>query len=61
MFHVCTKHIEIQYHYTCEVIKKGTTKLQYCNFNENIADSVTKSLTNNNHQYFAFQLSVTTI
>ncbi len=60
IFHACTKHIEIQYNYICELIKKGTMKLQYCNINENIAGIFTKSLTKNNHQYFASQLSVTT-
>jgi hypothetical protein len=61
MFHVCTKHIKIQYHYICEVMKKGTIKLQCCKFNENIAHIFTKALTKNNHQYFVSQLSVTTI
>jgi len=55
MFHACTKHIKIQYHYMCEIIKKGKMKLQYCNLNENIT-----FITKNNHQYFASQLSVTT-
>ncbi len=61
MFHVYTKHIEIKYHYICEIIKKGAMKLQYCNFNENIANIFTNSLTKNNHQYATSQLSVTNI
>jgi hypothetical protein len=49
-FHARIKHIEIQYHYICEIIKKGMVKFQYCNTNENIVDIFTKSLTKNKHQ-----------
>ena len=35
VFHAQTKHIEIQYHYVCELIEDGVMELVYCPIEEN--------------------------
>ena len=44
VFHARTKHIEIQYHYVCELIKDGVVELVYYPTQENGADIFTKAL-----------------
>ena len=44
VFHACTKHIEVQYHFVCEKVLDGTIALEYCNTEDNLVDLFTKTL-----------------
>ena len=44
-FHARIKHIDVQYHHICELVKDNIVKLKYCNINDMTADYLTKSLT----------------
>lgn len=44
IFHGRAKHIEIQYHWIREIIKKGDLSIQYCPSQDMIADLLTKPL-----------------
>ncbi|KAH7365637.1 hypothetical protein KP509_18G038800 [Ceratopteris richardii] len=44
VFHAHTTHIEIQYHYVCELIQDGIVEISYCPTEENGADIFTKAL-----------------
>ena len=44
IFHACTKHIEVQYHFVCEKLLDGTIALEYCSTEDNLADLFTKAL-----------------
>ena len=43
-FHSRTKHINIQYHFICDIIEKNLIELQYCPTGEMAADGFTKPL-----------------
>jgi hypothetical protein len=43
-FHGRTKHIDLWYHYICELVKNGTLRLEYCPTDDNLADAFTKAL-----------------
>lgn len=51
IFHARTKHIEIQYHWIRELVKKGTVKLQHCPSAKMIADVLTKPLGKSTFQW----------
>jgi hypothetical protein len=42
VFHDKSKHIEIWYHYICDMVERGVVKLQYVGTNEQAADVLTK-------------------
>jgi len=42
MFHERTKHIDIKYHFICDVIVDGKLKVCKINTNDNPADMMTK-------------------
>ena len=44
VFHACTKHIEVHYHYVREWILAGEIDLAYCPTHDNVADIFTKAL-----------------
>ena len=44
VFHACTKHIEVQYHFFGEKVLYGTIALEYCHTDENLASLFTKNL-----------------
>ena len=44
VFHAQTKHIEIQYHYVCELIEDGVVELVHVPTKENGANIFTKAL-----------------
>ncbi len=41
-FHVCTKHIDICFHFICWIIENGSLCLIYCPTNDMVADALTK-------------------
>ena len=44
VFHDRSKHIEIRYHFICDMVQRGALKLQYISRNEQVADVFTKPL-----------------
>ncbi|MCO5563759.1 hypothetical protein L7F22_017406 [Adiantum nelumboides] len=44
VFHVCTKHIEVHYHYVRERLTAGEINLAYVPTQDNVADLFTKAL-----------------
>jgi hypothetical protein len=52
VFHDKMKHIEIQYHYICDMVQKEVVKLQYVGTNEQVADVLTKPLYHVKFDYF---------
>ena len=46
VFHACTKHIEVQYHFVREKILDSTISLEHCSTTDNLADLYTKALPN---------------
>ena len=44
IFHACTKHIEIHYHYVRELIDNEIVELEYCPTSKNATDIFTKVL-----------------
>ena len=43
-FHVCTKHIDMCYHFICEVVEDGKVAVQYIPTGDNVSDIFTKLL-----------------
>jgi hypothetical protein len=58
LFHDKTKHIEIQYHYICDMVQKEAVKLQYVGTDEQVADVLTKPLSRVKFEYFRDKLGV---
>jgi len=43
-YHACMKHIDIHYHFICNVVERGLIELQYCPTNDMTVDILTKVL-----------------
>lgn len=43
-FHSRTKHIDIRFHFICDLFAKKEIVLKYCNTNDQTADILTKAL-----------------
>ena len=43
-FHVRTKHIDLRYHFICEVVEDGKIQVKYVPTDDNVSDIFTKSL-----------------
>jgi hypothetical protein len=57
-FHKRTKHIDIKYHYTREVLERGLITLTYFNTKKMIADGLTKPLLGTGHRRMLQQLGM---
>lgn len=57
-FHPCTKHINIRYHYTCELVQANTIEIEYCPTGDMVADVVTKGLSRTLHLRHAHGLGL---
>jgi hypothetical protein len=44
VFHDKSKHIEIQYHYICDMVQTEAINLQYVSTDEQVVDLLTKPL-----------------
>ena len=44
VFHDKSKHIEIRYHFICDMVQKGAVELQYILIDDQTADVPTKPL-----------------
>lgn len=53
VFHNRSKHIDIQYHYTRELVKAGSIGLAYLPTKEMLADLLTKSLPRGQHEFLS--------
>jgi hypothetical protein len=58
MFHDKSKHIEIQYHYICDMVQMGAIKLQYVGTNEQVLDVLTKSLSRVNFEHLQDNIGI---
>jgi hypothetical protein len=58
VFHDKSKHIEIRYHYICDMVQRGSIKLQCVSTNEHVADVLTKPLSHVNFEHFRENLGV---
>jgi len=52
VFHDRSKHIEIRYHYICDMVQRGALKLQYISTDEQVVDVLTKPLSRVKFEYF---------
>ena len=58
VFHDKSKHIEIWYHYICDMVQRGVVKLQYVGTDEQVADVLTKPLSRVRFEYFRDKLGI---
>ena len=58
VLHDKSKHIEIKYHYTRDMVERGAVKLQYVAMDEHIADVLMKPLAIVKFEYFKGKLGV---
>ena len=58
VFHDKSKHIEIQYHYICDMVKRGAIKLQYVSTDEQVVDVLTKPLSHVKFEHFRDKLGI---
>ena len=58
VFHDKSKHIEIRYHYICDMVQRGAINLQYVRTYEKVADVLTKPMSWVKFEYFWDKLSV---
>ena len=58
VFHDKSKHIEIRYHYTLDMVQKGVVKLKYVPTQEQVVDVLTKPLSCVKFEYFRDKLGV---
>ena len=56
VFHDKSKHIEIQYHYICDMVQRGAIHLQYVSTDNQTVDILTKPLPRAKFVYFCDQL-----
>ena len=59
-FHACMKHINIAYHFLCDLILAGIINTVYVNTHDNLADIFTKGLTWITHQDLTHRIGVIT-
>jgi hypothetical protein len=52
VFHGCTKHIEIDYHFVREMIAKKLLEIRFISSNDQVADGFTKPITVQQLQQF---------
>jgi uncharacterized beta-barrel protein YwiB (DUF1934 family) len=58
VFHIRSNHIEIRYHYICDMVQRGALKLQYISTDEQVADVLTKPLSRIKFEYFRDNLGI---
>lgn len=61
IFHECTKHIEIDYHFIIDKIKDGIVKRIYVNTKDQLADLLAKGLSQAQHNRLLGKLGVLNI
>jgi hypothetical protein len=58
VFHDKSKHIEIRYHYICDMVQRGAIKLQYVSMDEQVADVLTKPLSRIKFENFQDKIGI---
>jgi hypothetical protein len=58
VFHDRSKHIEIRYHYICDIVQRGALKLQYVSRYEQVVDVLTKPLSRVKFEHFRDKLGI---
>ena len=58
VFHDKSRHIEIWYHYSRDMVQRGAVKLHYVATNEQIVDVLTNPLARVKFEYFREKLGV---
>jgi hypothetical protein len=58
VFHDKSKHIEIWYHYICDMVQRGALKLQFVRKDEHVAYVLTKPLPRVKFEHFQDKLDV---
>ena len=58
-YHVCTKHINIYYHYICKKVASNKASLTYVTSKDNIADIMMKAIPQDNHNKLKELLGIT--
>jgi hypothetical protein len=58
VFHDKSKHIEIRYHYICDMVQRGSIKLQYVSTDEQVVDVLTKPLSRVKFEHFRDNLGI---
>ena len=58
VFHPHSKHIDVQYHFTCELVQSGRITVKYITMKAKIADGLTKSLPWPQHETLTKMLGV---
>jgi len=53
VFHNCLKHIDIQHHYTCDLVRVGRIEIKYIPMKDMLANVLTKALPRTQHEYLA--------
>jgi len=49
VFYSITKHIDVQYHFVCEVVKDGSVDFKKIHTKKNLADALTKPVNTNKY------------
>jgi hypothetical protein len=58
VFHDRSKHIEIRYHFICDMAQRGALKLHYISTNEQVVDVMTKPLSRVKFEHFRDKLGI---
>ena len=58
VFHDKSKHIEIWYHFICDMVQKGAVELQYIPTDDQTSDILNKPLPRVKFEYFRGRLGV---
>jgi hypothetical protein len=58
IFHDRSKHIEIRYHYICDMVQRGDIKLQYISMDEQVVDVMTKPISCVKFEHFRDKLGI---
>jgi hypothetical protein len=58
VFHDKLKHIEIRYHFICDMVQRGSIRLQYVSIDEQVADVLTKPLSRVKFDHFRDNIGV---
>ena len=58
VYHKCTKHIDIKYHYIRDVISWVNVNVGTVSTRENIADLLTKALPQNSHHFLVQKFNI---
>ena len=58
VFHNCSKHIELKFHFIREKVKEKEIKLKFCKTEDQLADIFTKPISQDKFLYFRRKLGI---